>query len=88
MANREATSEVLYEVWKSKIRSQKLRKMTKLSFLLPTTEAFTETVKRAHYQACVGKPALQLVPPHLDDESSGKKKENVTKNGSPVTVLI
>ena len=36
-----------------------------LASLLPTTEAFSENMKRAHLQACIWKNALELNPPTL-----------------------
>jgi len=42
-------SEVSFEVWKSKVEGQ-LRIMPRPQYLLPTTEAFTESVKRPSFQ--------------------------------------
>ena len=82
----ENMSDVRFAVWKSKVGSKTVRKMPKLHSLLPTTEAFTENVKRAHFQACIWKSALQPDPPNFDVERFGWKKDKGTKTLSPITI--
>ena len=47
-------------VWTTQIEKPGLTRVPKLASLTPTTEAFTENVKRAHLQTFLWKNALQL----------------------------
>ena len=54
--------------------------------LPPTSEAFTENVKRAHLQTCIWKAAVLLDPPDLDPLKYGYLKHEPSKSLLPVTV--
>ena len=58
----------------------------KLKSLPPTSEAFEQNVKRAHYQVCVWNAALQKDPPDLPPTEYGWEKDEATKALVPVTV--
>ena len=58
----------------------------KFASLPPTTEAFTENVKRAHLQTFLWKNALQLDPQKLYSTDYGWMKEHSTKSLQPTTV--
>ena len=53
-------------------------KVPKLMSLSPTSEAFAENVKRAHFQAFIWKAALSEDPPHLDATEFGWSRDNTT----------
>ena len=59
-------SSIRYKVWISHTGRKGASILPKLKSLPPTVEAFRENVKRAHFQACIWKAALQLDPPELD----------------------
>lgn len=80
-------SDVRYEVWKTKVGRKAMRKMPKLQTLPPTSESFRENVKRAHFQTCVWKSSLDPIPPDLDAEQFGWRKDIPSKVLVPVTVL-
>ena len=61
--------------------------MQTLSSLPPTTEAFTENVKRAHLQTWIWRKALDLNPNVPDLTNYGYTKEGKTKSLLPVQFL-
>lgn len=58
--------------------------MPKLMSLSPTSEAFAENVKRAHFQAFIWKAALSEDPPHLDATEFGWSRDNTTRSLIPL----
>ena len=56
----------------------------KLHSLPPTTESFTENVKRAHLQTSVWKQATEIDPPKMDPVDYGWEKNEATKSLVPV----
>ncbi|XP_046556240.1 organic cation transporter-like protein [Haliotis rubra] len=58
-------SESRVSVWNAQIGKPGLTRLHKLASLPPTTEVFTENVKRAHLQLFLWKNALQLDPQKL-----------------------
>ena len=58
----------------------------RLCSLPPTTEAFVENVKRAHYQASIWRSAKEEDPPELDVEKYGWKKDDVNRSLVPTTI--
>ena len=54
--------------------------------LPPSSEAFTENVKRAHLQTCIWKAAVLLDSPDLDPLKYGYLKREPSKSLLPVTV--
>jgi len=58
----------------------------KLCTLPPTKEAFTENVKRAHYQAILWRMLETSHPPALDPEEYGWMRDVKNKSLSPITV--
>ena len=61
-------SEARVSVWTAQIRKPG---MTHVASLPPTTEAFSENVKRAHLQTFIWKNALQLDQQKLDPTDYG-----------------
>ena len=53
---------------------------------LPSSEAFTDNVKRAHLQTCIWKAAVLLDPPDLDPLKYGCLKHEPSKSLLPVTL--
>ena len=68
-------SSVRYKVWVSCTGRKWASILPKLKSLPPTVEAFRENVKRALFQACIWKAALQQVPPELDPLEFGWASE-------------
>ena len=60
--------------------------MTKLCSLHPTDPAFMEKLKRAHFQICIWKHALDLNVPNLDPVQYGWTKDKATKSLAAVHV--
>jgi hypothetical protein len=75
-----------YQIWLSKLANKKVTTIPKLKTLSPTSEAFTENVKRAHLQVCIWKTALDEDPPDLDASDFGWIKDESSASLSPVTV--
>ncbi|KAG0719750.1 hypothetical protein GWK47_049874 [Chionoecetes opilio] len=85
-ASSENMSSTRYEVWIGKTSKRKVTSIPKLKSLPPTSEAFEENVKRAHYQVCTWKAALEKNPPHLLPTDLGWEKDEATKSLLPITV--
>ena len=79
-------SEARISMWTAQIGKPGVTRVPKLASLPPTTEAFTENVKRAHLQTFLWKNALQLDPQKLDPTDYGWMKEHSTKSLQPTTV--
>ena len=79
-------SEARINVWTARTGRSGATNTPNLATLPPTTEAFSENVKRAHLQTFIWKNALELCPPSLDPTSYGFIKEEETKSLVPVTV--
>ena len=58
----------------------------KVCALPPTTESFTENVKRAHFQVCAWRSVRDADPPSLEPEIWGWKRDENTKSLLPVTL--
>ena len=71
--------------WASKV-GKTSRTVPPLASLTPTTEAFIENVKRAHFQASSWKHALDADPPALNTCDYGWHRNDVMKTLLPVTV--
>ena len=78
-------SEARVSVWTAQIRKPG---MTRIASLPPTTEAFSENVKRAHLQTFIWKNALQLDQQKLDPTDYGWVKEVGTKSLRSTTVPV
>lgn len=76
-------SSVRQKVWSSKV-GKAPSCGPKLCSLPPTSESFTENVKRAHLQASVWKHATETDPPEMDPVNYGWKKNEATKSLVPV----
>ena len=68
-------SEARVSVWTAQIGKPGMTRVPKLASLPPTSEAFSENVKRAHLRTFVWKNALQLHPQKLDPTYCGWMKE-------------
>lgn len=79
----ESMSAVRQRVWASKV-GKSPSVAPKLCSLPPTTEAFTENVKRAHLQTCIWKGALEPEAPNLDPVSFGWDKIEKTLSLAPI----
>ena len=55
-----------HKVWVSKTGRKGACLLPRLKALPSTLEAFKENTKRAHFQACIWKAALDELPPNLD----------------------
>ena len=69
-----------YKVWVSKTGRKSTCLLLKLKAIPPTNEAFKENSKRAHFQACIWKAALDEEPPNLDPLKFGWIKDNSAKS--------
>ena len=81
-----AMIEARIRVWTAKTGRKAAAKIPKLCSLPPTSEAFQENVKRAHFQCAVWRRALQE-PPDLDPRKFGWFKDEETKFLSPVMLF-
>ncbi len=79
-------SSIRYKVWVSHTGRKGASILPKLKSLPPTVEAFRETVKRAHFQACIWKAALQQDPPELDPLEFGWASEGPSGAYCPVSL--
>ena len=64
-------SDTWYAIWKHRLANVKALAAPLLKSLPPTTEAFSEHVHRAHYQACVWMSAAFPDPPDMDPTEYG-----------------
>ena len=79
-------SEVRAEVWSRKMGKAKVTSAPELKTLPPTTEAFEENVRRAHFQTVIWKSALHSSPPSLDATKFGWMRDVATKSLTPVSL--
>ncbi len=59
-----------------------------LKSLPPMKEAFEQHVKRAHYQVCLWKGALEQNPPSLDATMFGWQRNDASKTCNACRMLI
>ena len=79
-------SEAKVSVWTAQIGKPGVTRVLKLALLPPTTEVFTENVRRAHLQTFLWKNALQFDLQKLELTDYGWLKEQSTKSLQPTTV--
>ena len=79
-------SNVRSDVWLTKMAKTNIRHTPKLQYLPPTSEPFSENVKRAQLQTCIWKSAMDSVPPDLDPTNFGWIKDINYKILAPVTI--
>ena len=79
-------SDIHFNVWLTKTGRKTATTSTKLKSLPPTSEAFEEHVKRAHFQTAIWKYALHPDPPKWDPTKFGWCKHETSKSLVPVTV--
>ena len=77
-------SDVRYQTWLNKTGKRKICKTPDLKSLPPTTQSFTENVKRAHLQTSIWKAAMEPDPPNLAATDYGWKKDELAKSLFPV----
>ena len=77
-------TEARIRIWTIKTGKKSAVKIPKLCSLPPTTEAFVENVKRAHYQCAIWKSLDN--PPNLDPTNLGWIKDIETKSLLPTTL--
>lgn len=78
-------SDMRYKIWASKFGNT-TTSTPKIQSLPPSTEAFTENVKRAHLQTLIWKAAVLLDPPSIDPVEFGYVRHEPSKSLVPVTV--
>ncbi len=61
----ETMTDIRYKVWVSKTGRKSACLLPKLKVIPPTSQSFKENTKRAHFQACIWKAALDEEPPNL-----------------------
>ncbi len=83
--NCKTMSDARLKVWASRT-GKGYTSTPKLCSLPPTSEAFEENVKRAHFQACVRRSVMEADPPTLDPECYGWKRDEATKSLLPTTL--
>ena len=81
-------SEARVSLWTTQIGKPGMTRVPKLASLPPTTEAFSENVKRAHLQTFIWKNALQLHPQELEVTDYGYMKDTSMKSLRPTTVPV
>ena len=81
-------SEARVNVWTAQIGKPGMTRVPKLASLPPTTEAFSENVKRAHLQTFIWKNALQLHPQKLEPTDYGWMKDVCMKSLRPTAVPV
>jgi len=83
--NSKSLSEARLLVWTKKNRKG-VTSASKLCAIPPTTEAFQENVKRAHYQAIIWQSLDSDDVPDVHPENFGWKKNMSTKSLTPVAI--
>ena len=74
------TAKVEYRTWATRTGRSGLTTTSTLFPLPPTTEVFTENVKRSHLKTCIWKSALDQDPPKLDFAQYDWEKALSTKS--------
>ncbi|KAG0709990.1 hypothetical protein GWK47_023734 [Chionoecetes opilio] len=64
-------SDIRYRHWISSMGRKSAASVHQLKTLPPTSEAFVENVKRAHFQACIWRSALTGEAPDMDPLENG-----------------
>ena len=82
----ESMSDIRYRQWLSKMGRKSAASVPKLKTLPPTTEAFIENVKRAHFQACIWRSALIGEAPDMDPLENGWESDDNFDGLMPVTL--
>ena len=78
-------SDMRYKIWAAKFGNT-ATSAPKIQSLPPSTEAFTENLKRAHLQTFIWKAAVSLDPPSIDPVEYGYARHEPSKSLIPVTV--
>ena len=73
-------TDVRYKAWVSKTGRKGACLLPKLKAIPPTLDAFKENIKRAHFQACIWKAALDEESPNLDPLKFGWVKDDLAKS--------
>jgi len=77
-------SDIRFDIWTKKMGNRKATTAPKLRSLPPTTEAFAEHVKRAHFQMSIWRAAIQPNPPPLDPLSNGWWRDERNETLMPI----
>ena len=85
-ASSESMSATRYEVWIGKTSKRKVTGAPKLKSLPPTSEAFDQNVRRAHFQVSVWRAVLEKDPPELAPTNFGWEKDEASRSLLPVTI--
>ncbi len=81
----ETMTDIRYKVWASKTGRKSACLLPKLKAIPPpTSQSFKENTKRAHFQACIWKAALDEEPPKLDPLKFGWVKDDSSKSLSAI----
>ena len=85
VSNATSMTDARIKVWTARTGRKTANKVPKLCSLPPTTEAFEENVKRAHYQCSIWRRALEE-PLNIDPTDYGWLKDEETKSLQPITI--
>ena len=85
-ASSESLSATRYEVWIGQTSKRKVTGAPKLKSLPPTSEAFKQNVRWAHFQVFVWKAAFEKYPPELAPTNFGWVKDEASISLLPVTI--
>jgi len=77
-------TDVRCKAWKIKTSRASIVSSPKLNSLPPTTEAFEQNVRRAHFQACTWLNSIEPNPPILDPVQFGWMKDRNSGTLKPV----
>ena len=72
--------------WMKAQKTAKSSVAPKLCSLAPTTDAFKQNVKRAHFQVAQWYAAMESEPPPLDPRDYGWEADDINKLLTPITV--
>ena len=78
-------SDVRVEMWAKTMSKHRVMSAPELKSLPPTSEGFSENVKRAHIQAAIWRSAVSSHPPEMDPVQFGWKKDASSRILIPVT---
>ena len=84
-ASSQSMSATRYEVWIGKTSKRKVTGAPKLKSLPPTSEAFEQNVRRAHFQVSM-ENSIRKDPPELAPTNFGWEKDEASRSLLPVTI--
>ena len=85
-SKKEDMSEIRVEMWAKTMSKKRVTSAPELKSLPPTSEAFAQNVRRAHFQAAIWRSAVSSHPPDMDATQYGWSNDLASKTLVPVTV--